>query len=84
MDILINKIYKILTNNDKKMVKGIINDSSIESLKLEKISKLITSIILKYRMKPDLHRQDFIVGKGGFGKVWKVYEKSSGKVFAMK
>jgi ubiquinone/menaquinone biosynthesis C-methylase UbiE len=63
MDILINKIYKILTNNDKKMVKGIINDSSIESLKLEKISKLITSIILKYRMKPDLHRQDFIVGK---------------------
>lgn len=27
---------------------------------------------------------DFCVGKGGFGKVWKVYEKNTNKVYAMK
>jgi hypothetical protein len=27
---------------------------------------------------------DFIVGKGGFGKVWKVVEKASSKIYAMK
>jgi hypothetical protein len=27
---------------------------------------------------------DYVVGKGGFGKVWKVYEKSSNKIYAMK
>lgn len=27
---------------------------------------------------------DFCVGKGGFGKVWKVYEKNTNKVFALK
>jgi serine/threonine protein kinase len=27
---------------------------------------------------------DFVVGKGGFGKVWKVFDKSSNRVFAMK
>jgi ubiquinone/menaquinone biosynthesis C-methylase UbiE len=63
MDILINKIYKILTNNDKKVIKGIINENSSEILKLSKISKIITSITIKYKMKPDLHRQDFIANK---------------------
>jgi serine/threonine protein kinase len=29
------------------------------------------------------HRE-FVVGKGGFGKVWKVIEKGSRKVYAMK
>jgi len=27
---------------------------------------------------------DFVVGKGGFSKVWKVHEKSTNKVYAMK
>jgi hypothetical protein len=27
---------------------------------------------------------DFCVGKGGFGKVWKVYEKTTNRVYAMK
>jgi serine/threonine protein kinase len=27
---------------------------------------------------------DFVVGKGGFGKVWKVIEKATNKVYAMK
>jgi serum/glucocorticoid-regulated kinase 1/serum/glucocorticoid-regulated kinase 2 len=27
---------------------------------------------------------EFVVGKGGFGKVWKVREKGSGRVWAMK
>ena len=26
----------------------------------------------------------YIIGKGGFGKVWKVYSKKVGKVFALK
>ena len=28
--------------------------------------------------------RDYVVGKGGFGKVWKVYEKATNKVYAMK
>jgi serine/threonine protein kinase len=27
---------------------------------------------------------DFVVGKGGFGKVWKVKEKGTNKIYAMK
>jgi ubiquinone/menaquinone biosynthesis C-methylase UbiE len=63
MDVLLNKIYRILTNNDKKIIKGIINDSSNEYSKLERISKIITNTIVKYRIKADPHRQDYIVSK---------------------
>ena len=28
--------------------------------------------------------RDFVVGKGGFGKVWKVHEKKTNKIYAMK
>ena len=29
-------------------------------------------------------RQDKVIGKGGFGKVWKTFHKSSARFFAMK
>jgi len=31
-----------------------------------------------------LYSFDYIIGKGGFGKVWKAYEKSTNKVVANK
>lgn len=41
--------------------------------------------------KEDVHRitvnsfnRDYVVGKGGFGKVWKVVEKTTKKIYAMK
>ena len=41
--------------------------------------------------KEDFHKitvnsfaRDFVVGKGGFGKVWKVSEKATKKIYAMK
>lgn len=46
-------------------------------------------IFRKKREKGSVRREDqferlFAIGKGGFGKVWKVVEKKSGKFYAMK
>lgn len=51
-----------------------INKSNTEDYDREDLRKVsLTSFVL-----------DFVVGKGGFGKVWKVFEKSSNKIYAMK
>ena len=58
----------------------------MEGLQSERVGFNRSSIEYKVKAKPNPNNFNFVfvVGKGGFGKVWKVMEKATKVIYAMK
>ena len=61
MDKLINKIYRFLPINSKKDIKYIIQGNLTLNNKLLEISDIVTKFCIRYNIKPDPDRQDYII-----------------------
>jgi len=64
-EILIHKIYKFLSFNDKKYIKRLIMDAKTKSNAntMNKISSIILSNLVKKNIKRNEYRQEFIIDK---------------------
>ena len=64
MDVLIHKIYGFLSKNNKYRIQSYVDDLSINhQAKLTYISDLVHKQVEYMKIKPNEHRQDFILSK---------------------
>ena len=64
MDVLIHKIYGFLSKNTKYRIQSYVDDLSINhQAKLTYISDLVHKQVEYMKIKPNEHRQDFILSK---------------------